>query len=202
MLMGQKAISTYSYQEYLEIEKNSDQKWEFHDGFITAMAGGTPEHGQISLNILRAVGNALESAQKPCITYSSDVRVHIEASRRSFYPDGSVVCDKPERSPIDKNALVNPILIIEVLSETTAEMDRGTKFTHYRKIPTLREYVLVSQTEAKVDTYYRLENGTWEIHTIEGLDTIVKLKSLGLDVPMKAIYRMVEGIDKEQGKEK
>ena len=194
MPMGPKASSTYSYQEYLEIEQNSDQKWEFHGGFITAMAGGTLEHGQISINVLRAVGNALELGRKPCITYSSDVKIHIEASHRSFYPDGSVVCEKPERAPADKHAIVNPILVLEVLSEGTAEMDRGTKFTHYRKIPALKEYILVSQTEAKVDTYFRLENGAWEIHTIEGIDSVVNLKSLGLEIPMKAIYFQVEGI--------
>ena len=193
--MGQKALSTYSYQEYLEIENNSDQKWEFHDGFITAMAGGTPEHSQISVNITRAFGNAIESAKKPCITYGSDLKIHVEASRRSFYPDASVVCEKPERAENDKHAIVNPILVLEVLSDSTAEMDRGTKFTHYRKIPTLKEYVLVSQTEAKVDTYYRLDSGAWEIHTIEGVESVVKLKSLGVDISMQAIYFQVEGID-------
>ena len=193
--MGEKALSEYTYEDYLELEVNPKEKYEYHDGYISAMAGGTPEHGQIAVNVTTGIRNGLEKAKKPCITYSSDVKVHVKATKRTYYPDASVICEKPERSLIDKNALTNPILVIEVLSESTAAFDRGNKFTHYRKIPTLREYVLVSQTEAIVDTYYRLDSGAWEIETIEGLDSQVALKSLGIQVAMKAIYYLVPGID-------
>lgn len=195
--MGEIALSNSTYQAYLALEAESDAKYEFHDGMITAMAGGTLEHGQIAMNAARALGNALEAANKPCITYSSDVKVHIASSRRTFYPDASIVCGKAIRSEKDPNALSNPILILEVLSDSTASFDRGAKFTHYRQMDSLKEYVLISQSEAMVDTYYRTEDGTWEINTITDLMALVRLKSIDCEIRMADIYRLVPGIDGE-----
>jgi Uma2 family endonuclease len=123
--MGEKAISTYSYDSYLALEAESETKYEFHDGFITAMAGGSPEHGQIAGNFIWAIGSAINKSGKSCITYTSDVKVHIASARRTFYPDASIVCTQPERSEKDPQAITNPILILEVLSESTAAFDRG-----------------------------------------------------------------------------
>ena len=147
------------------------------------------------MNFSVETGLALKKKQKSCITYSSDVKVHIARSRRTFYPDASVVCGKAETAEQDPNALTNPILILEVLSDSTANFDRGAKFTHYREIESLREYVLVSQSEAAVDTYYRTDDGTWEINTITGLQAQVILKSIDCTVQMADIYRLVPGID-------
>lgn len=193
--MGQKALSGYTYEDYLALEKQSDGKYEFHDGFIVAMAGGSPEHGQIGMNFCRAIGNELEKKGKACITYSSDVKIRIEASHRTYYPDASVVCEKPEKSQHDPLAITNPVLILEVLSESTAAFDRGSKFSHYRTLPSLKEYVLISQTEAMVDTYYRTDDGTWEIRTIIGREEMVQLKSLDCEIRMADIYRLVPGIE-------
>ena len=193
--MGEKAISTYNYKEYLDVEANSDQKFEFHDGFITAMAGGSPEHSQIAVNFINASSNSLDENKKSCIVYNSDLKISIESTRRTYYPDASIVCEKPDRSDKDNNAITNPILILEVLSESTQGADRGYKFTHYRQIPSLREYVLVSQEEAMVDTFYKTADGTWEINSMIGLGDTVILKSLGIEISMKSIYRRVEGID-------
>ena len=197
--MAEQALSSYTYSDYLELEANSEEKYEFHGGYITAMAGGTLAHGQISVNVTTALRNSLEGAKKPCITYSSDVKVHVTASHRTYYPDGSVVYDTPEISSKDKHALINPILIVEVLSESMVAFDRGNKFAHYRKIPSLREYVLVSQSEPIVDTYYRLDSGAWEIQTIEGLSEWVTLKSLGIQLAMNSIYYLVEGMEEYKG---
>ena len=194
--MAEKAISTYSYEAYLALEAEAEVKYEFHDGFITAMAGGSPEHGQIAGNFTWAATGSLVKAGKKCITYNSDVKIHISAARRTFYPDASIVCEKPERSEKDPQAITNPILILEVLSDSTAGFDRGAKFTYYRQLPSLREYVLISQSEPMVDTYYRTDDGTWEIRTLTGLDETVLLKSLGCEVRMADIYRLVPGIDK------
>ena len=193
--MREEAVSTYTYEAYLSLEQESEIKYEFHDGFIVAMAGGSPEHSQIATNFTWAVNNALRNNNKSCISYNSDLKIQIDATRRSYYPDASVVCDKPIRSDKDNNAITNPILIVEVLSESTAAFDRGNKFAHYRQIPSLREYILISQEEATVDTYYRTDNGTWEIQTIMGLDKKVLLKSISCEISMADIYRLVEGIN-------
>jgi Uma2 family endonuclease len=192
--MEPKATATYSYDAYLALEAESEQKYEYHDGFIVAMAGGTPVHSQICGNVIRFLGNKLELAKKPCIVHTSDLKVHIESSRRTFYPDVSVVCGPPQYSERDPNALLNPILIVEVLSESTAAFDMGAKFSHYRKIPSLREYVLISQEAAVVDTYYRTENKLWEIRTMQGLTEPIQLKSIGCTIQMEEVYRLVSDL--------
>lgn len=192
--MGEKAVSTYTYEAYLAVEEESDVKYEYHDGFIVAMAGGSPEHGQIAMNFGAELNGLFKSNNKGCRTYSSDVKVRIEASRRTFYPDLSVDCDQLEKSKKDPNAITNPILILEVLSDTTSEFDRGEKFAHYRQVTSLREYVLISQKEAMVDTYYRTDDGTWEIRTTTGLNASVMLKSVDCKIKMADIYRLVPDI--------
>jgi Uma2 family endonuclease len=193
--MAQEAVSTYSYEAYLELEKNPEAKYEFHDGMITAMAGGSPEHSQLASNMGRHLGNALEEASKACSVFNSDAKIRVEKTNRTYYPDASVVCGPLELSQKDNNAITNPILIVEVLSESTLEFDRGAKFAHYRQLSSLRQYVLISQTEAMVDTYYRTEDGTWEIQTLIGLEAEVELKAVEAKLKMKDIYYRVPGID-------
>ncbi len=193
--MGEKALSTYTLSDYREMEARAETKHEFHDGYISAMAGGTPEHSLISMNVGRSIGNELQLKGKLCFVYGSDARIHISATQRIYYPDVSVVCGKTEKSEQDPQAIVNPILIVEVLSESTSAFDRGAKFTHYRQISTLREYVLLSQTEAMVDTFYRTEDGTWEIHSIIEISDRLHLKSIDCEISMADIYRLVPGID-------
>ncbi len=193
--MGAIPLTSASYQDYLALEAQSDIRYEYHDGFILAMAGGTLEHGQIIMNIGREMGNQLNKSGRPCIVYGSDVKVSIETTRRTFYPDLSVTCEAPEKSDKDPHALTNPVLIIEVLSESTGDFDRGEKFAHYRQIPSLREYVLVNQSQVLVDSFFRLETGSWEIQTRMGLGDKLALKSLGIELQVKDIYHRVAGID-------
>ena len=193
--MGEKALSGYTIEEYLAIEAEAaDTKYEYHDGFIVAMAGGTPEHGQISTNVTTALNNALSSANKSCITYNSDVKVAIEATNRNYYSDGFVVCGKPLKSKRSPLAIANPILVVEVLSEGTEGFDRGDKFFNYRQIPTLREYVLVSQESAMVEVFTRMDDNTWRMRTYVGLEENFELQSIDCEIRMAAVYRMVEGI--------
>lgn len=192
--MAEKALSNHSYETYLTLEKESEQKYEFHDGFISAMAGGTPEHSLIAGNFILAIGRFLLDNSKNCAAYTSDLRVRIEATNRTYHPDAAVICGKADRSAKDTLAVTNPVLILEVLSDSTSSFDRGTKFSHYRTLPSLREYVLISQSEPMVDTYYRTEEGTWIINTVTDLDSTVAFQSLGCEVNMRDIYRMVEGI--------
>jgi Uma2 family endonuclease len=147
-----------TYEEYLALERDSETKHEYVNGEIYAMAGGTPEHGRLAAKLASLVGNAL--AKRPCEAFSSDVRVRVEATGRSTYPDLSIVCSKIVPSAEDPDAITNPIVLVEVLSPSTEMDDRGNKWAHYRRIPSLECYVLVSQDERSIETYRR-EGKRW-----------------------------------------
>lgn len=185
------ALHTYTYAQYLEILHSGDQKFEFHDGVITAMAGGSPVHVQLAANFIKKAGSLLDEMNKPCVIYTSDLKIKVEASNRAFFPDASVVCGPLFTSETDPQAATNPLLVVEVLSESTAAFDLGDKFFHYRQIPGLKEYVVIHPEKAMVHTYFRTEDGLWEIHTAEGMEAEVGLKSLGITLGMKFLYRMV-----------
>src|SRR5687767_10346827 len=142
--MSQAPPAKLTYAEYLLLERREDAKHEYLDGVVRAMAGGTPEHGRLAMQLGHRVRTA--RGDLPCVVLSSDVRVRIEATSRSTYPDLSIVCGRLERSTVDEDAIVNPVVIVEVLSDRTEAYDRGEKFRHYRRIESLREYVLVSQS--------------------------------------------------------
>jgi Uma2 family endonuclease len=143
-----------TYAEYLAAEASSEQRHEFIAGEVIAMAGGTIEHGRLMSSLTRLLSAALLLAAKPCVVLPADVRVRIRAADRATYPD-HVVCGDIARDPDDPNAVVNPIVIVEVLSDSTADTDRSEKFADYRKLGSLREYVLVSQRERRVEIYRR-----------------------------------------------
>lgn len=193
--MAERAVAIYDYAAYLEleVEKETDTKYEFHDGMITAMAGGSPERGLLAMNMGGELRNVL--AERPCSVYNSDVKIRIEASNRTFYPDVSVVCGEAKKSDKDPNALTNPILIVEVLSESTAAFDLGAKFGYYRQLESLRQYLVVSQDEARIDSYYRKEEGSWEIQSFSLLTDSIPLKSIDASLNMLDIYRRLPGID-------
>ena len=130
-----------TYAEYLAAEAVSEVRHEYLNGEVWAMAGGTPEHAALAAAMIRELGASLRG--KPCRPFSSDLRVHIPDAGLSTYPDVSVVCGQLETAPDDKDAVTNPIVLVEVLSESTEGYDRGAKAAHYRRIPSLREYVLV-----------------------------------------------------------
>ena len=151
----------YSYDDYLAYERDSRMKHEYDAGEIVAMAGGSRRHNALASRI----SAALENARKPdCVAFQSDQRIRVLATGRATYPDASVVCGPIEGDPADPTGatITNPVLLIEVLSPSTEEEDRGSKWQHYQLIPSLREYVLVSQSQARVERYRRLESGGWE----------------------------------------
>ncbi len=191
-IMAEKALSNASYETYLALEAESDTKYEYHNGFIVAMAGGTPLHSQLCANAGRFIGNAIDDAGKRCIVYTSDLKVRIESANRTYYPDVPICCEAPQFSVKDPNALVNPTLIVEVLSTSTENDDRLLKFHHYRQLASLQEYLLISQAEPEVITHFKQAEDLWEIKTIRGLSASVQLKSLGCTVQMKDLYRSVK----------
>jgi Uma2 family endonuclease len=174
-----------TYAEYLAAEAVSDVRHEFLNGEVWAMAGGTPEHGALAVSVTLALGAALRG--KPCRGYSSDVRVRIPDTGLSTYPDLSIVCGPLETAPDDKDAITNPVVLVEVLSDSTEAYDRGAKWAHYRRIPSLREYVLVSQAEPRIEVFRRTEAGRWELLEARPGETI-ELESLGAQLDVAAVY--------------
>ena len=182
-------FSRLTVQEYIKQEVESDTKYEYHDGKIYALAGGTLNHGLISGNAYAELRIQLKAKKSSCLPFNSDVKLFIASTKSFVYPDSMVICGEIKESKEDKNAVTNPVLIIEVLSKSTAEYDRGDKFYLYRQIPTFREYVLIEQKKHVVDVHYKGEDSDlWRITRYEGLDKKIKLHSLDIELSMEELY--------------
>jgi Uma2 family endonuclease len=180
------AAKRMTYAEYLAFEEASVEKHEFLDGEVFAMAGGTLEHSALAMAFGAALVKAL--GDRPCRVFSSDLRVRIRATGLTTYPDVSVACGKAEVDAEDPHALVNPVLVVEVLSDATEAYDRGEKAAHYRHIESLKEYVLVSQHHPRVEVYRRNEAGRWELYEYER-GAGCELVSVGVGVSVDDVYR-------------
>ena len=180
------AVSRMSYVEYLELERTSEMKHEYLRGEVFAMAGGTPEHARLAANIIGELTAALRG--RPCSVFTSDARVRIEATDRATYPDVTVVCGRLEHSVDDPDSITNPVVIVEILSDATEAEDRGEKFAHYRRLASLREYVLVSQRARRLEVYRRRderwlldEAGTAESLRLESIDVVLSVDEVYRD---------------------
>lgn len=188
----------YTLEEYFEIEQGSEERFEYRDGFVVsmgeaqAMAGGAEMHSLIIANVVRALGNKLEGG--PCRVYESNLRVRIPRKTLYAYPDTTVICGKTELDPTSRvgQTVLNPRVIVEVLSPATELYDRTEKFSRYREIPSLEEYVLISQRSATVETYFRQTDGTWVFGAFSGLDAVAKIRDLKIELPMTSIFAGVE----------
>lgn len=174
-----------TYAEYVAAEATSEVRHEYLSGEVWEMAGGTPEHSALAAAVIRELGASLRG--KPCRTFTSDLRVRVLDTGLTTYPDVSVVCGQIETAPDDEDAVTNPVVLVEVLSEATEGYDRGAKAAHYRRIPSLREYVLVSQGEPRVEVQRRLDSGRWELLEARPGETI-ELSSLGVRLDVSAVY--------------
>jgi Uma2 family endonuclease len=175
-----------SAEEYLEIERHSEIKSEYLDGEIFAMTGATRRHNLITTNLVREVSQSL--LDRPCEVYSSDLRVHIPSTGLYTYPDLAVVCGEPRFEDGEVDTLLNPTLIVEILSPTTEAYDRGKKFEHYDAIESLAEYVLVSQTSPRVEQYVRQAGAHWLFTATSGLSGRVVFPSINCELALAAIY--------------
>ena len=188
--MSSAAIQRYSPADYLALERASEFKHEFFDGELFRKAGGTIEHSQIAANVIGTLGNSL--ADSPCRVLTSDMRIKLPTGLYT-YPDVSVVCDQPQYEDDHTDVLLNPLVMVEVLSPTTEAYDRGKKFRHYQTCPSLREYVLIAQDRAAVDHYLRQPaSGQWLLTTFESLAATMPLPSIGVGLPLGEIYAKVE----------
>ncbi len=172
-----------SIMEYLQWEEQQEEKHEYEDGVIYAMAGASENHITITDNFTAILVPKLRGSQ--CRSFSSDMRVEIIEKNIYYYPDLLVTCD--ERDRLNRNHKSYPCLIIEVLSESTEARDRGVKFAHYQTIETLREYVLVSQLEERVEVFRRYNGRLWLLQTYTTGET-VQLQSINLEIPIAEIY--------------
>ena len=179
----------YTIEEYLAMEETSLVNHEFDNGKLIPMAGGTPPHSEIKASVVMALGILARQSKKVCRVFNSDVRIHLPSFNKGVMPDAAVVVGKANFSiehPV--GLLLNPTLIVEVLSDGTESYDRGEKFARYRTLPSLEEYVLVAQNTPRVETFVK-QNGKWFINeTAEGLDAKVELATLSVKMPLKEIY--------------
>jgi Uma2 family endonuclease len=182
-------MSRIAPEQYLALERKAEFKSEYYDGFITAMAGASREHILITGNLNRKIGNQLEN--RPCETYTTDMRVLVGRTGLYTYPDVIVVCGEPRFLDEHVDTLLNPTLIIEVLSPTTETYDRGKKAGHYRRIESLKEYVLVAQDEVHVERYLR-QGDDWLLTDLRSIDDILSLTSIECHVPLREIYTRIQ----------
>lgn len=176
----------YTYAQYVALEKVSDTKHEFFDGEIYAMAGGTEDHSALAAECLRALGNAI--GERPCRVHTSDLRIYVEAVGLATFPDGSVICGPLERhAPSPETTAVNPMILVEVTSDSSQEYDTGAKFEAYRTIPTLVEYIVISHRERRI-TIHRRDGDRWTMRSAIRGGTI-RAESIGAILDVDVIYK-------------
>ena len=190
-MSAQQPVHLLTEAEYLQRERQAAFKSEFLNGEVFAMAGASREHNQISTNLVVSLGTQL--LDKPCGVYSSDmkVRTRTEQTRKFSYPDVVVTCGDEQYEDENNDVLLNPLVIIEVLSATTEAYDRGLKFFHYQLIPSLREYLLVAQDYCRVEKYQRQADNQWVYSEFHELSDVVEVGTLACRLSLADIYRRV-----------
>ena len=182
--------------EYLAQERHATFKSEYYHGETCAMAGASREHNLIVGNIVREVGNGLKGHR--CEVYPSDMRVKVSVTGLYTYPDVTVVCGTPEFEDEHRDILLNPTVLVEVLSDSTEAYDRGAKWEQYRKLPSLKEYLLIAQDRPHVERYMRQPDGGWLLREAAELDSSVALDSISVVLPMSEVYRQVTFKDEDR----
>lgn len=178
-------------EEYLSFERSSlDVKHEFFNGEIFAMVGAGRNHNRINVNLTRKIGNKFEADKFVCDLFSNDMRVKIQNSYA--YPDIVIFCGDAEFEDDKFDTLTNPVIVMEILSDSTEAFDRGKKFAYYQAIPTLQEYILVSQYEYFIEQFIRKDNGKWEYGSYKGTDQVLKMESVNCELLLSEIYLNVE----------
>lgn len=188
--MSSIAARTYlTPEEYIAAERKATLKSEYLSGEIISRSGASNAHNLITTNTSNVLYNQL--ADRGCRVYASDMRVGISAGVSYFYPDIAVTCDKPRFEDDAFDTLINPQVIIEVLSDSTAGYDRGEKFIRYRQLESLQEYILISQDQVQVDHYLR-QDKQWVLSEFSTLQDVLALVSIGAELSLRQVYRFVE----------
>lgn len=179
----------YTVEEYFAMEEVAEYKSEYSGGKIYAMAGGSIEHAAISANLLAGIIVGLRG--KPCRGFSSDLKVAVEVMDKYYYPDAVIICDEIQYLQDRKQAVTNPSIVFEVLSDSTENKDRGEKFHAYWKLNSMQEYVLISQHEPQVEVFKRLDEQTFQLRVYRSLDENIPLESMNMALSMKDLYEKV-----------
>jgi len=183
-------------EEYLALDRQAPTKSEYAAAEMFLMAGGTSNHSRLQGDLYTELNLRLSGG--PCEAFGSDMRVKVEPARMYAYPDISVVCGTPLFLDAIEDTLLNPVVIVEVLSPSTEAYDRGKKCQNYQSIRSLQEFVLVSQEQVRVERFLRAQSGTWTLHTYAGIDQQLSLDSIGVSIPLSAIYRRVSAAIAQQ----
>ena len=173
-------------EQYAALEDKATYKNEYHMGHISRMDQVSLQHCAIIANITFGIGQPLKRTAYR--TYASNLRVTVMAANFSTYPDVMIACGEPHVNPFDKNSIINPSVIFEVLSPSTERCDRGEKWACYRRLDSLEEYLLVSQDKPEVEQYVRQDTGLWSYKAVEGLDAASIVTVLGVTLPLAEIY--------------
>jgi len=177
-------------EEYLALERTAAYKSEYFRGEVLAMAGASPTHVLMVSNIVAALHGQLR--RRPCAVYATDLRLKVLASGLYTYSEVVVVCGEPQFDDDQRDTMVNPALIVEVLSESTQDYDRGGKFAQYRKIPSFVEYVLVAQDECHVEHFVKQADGLWLLSETDRLEDVLTLSSIECTLFLSDIYEKVQ----------
>jgi Uma2 family endonuclease len=175
--------------EYLAFEEHSSETHEYYGGQIVALAGGNQAHSLICSNLNALLHGQLRT--RACMLYTSDMKVRAERPRTYMYPDISVACGESRFEDLTRRVLLNPVVIIEVLSESTERHDRGKKFQYYRSIPSVEEYILVAQDTYHIDQYRRQSENLWVLRSIDGMESSLDIPTIGCRVSLAEIYEKV-----------
>ena len=175
--------------EYLALEEKAETKSEYWNGEIVAMAGGNINHQQIVANFTEFLGSKIRGK---CRIFPSEMKVWVKKRDKFFYPDLTIICDKPSFYKNRRDTIDNPRLIIEVMSKSTASFDRAEKFLSYQTLESLQEYVLVSQEKAVVEQHIKREDGNWIYQATTGFERAVEFPSVNAELDLKEIYDLVE----------
>lgn len=176
-------------EEYLALERRGEGKHEYVAGELVAMVGASLSHNLIMANLLLSLGNQLGG--RDCVVLPSDMRVKIEPLGIYTYPDLTVVCGEPQLEDDEQDTLLNPLVIVEILSPSTERYDRGLKFQRYRLIPAFREYLLVAQDVPGIDHFVRQADGTWNLTAVDRLEDTIALPTIGCALALADLYRNV-----------
>jgi len=179
----------YTPEEYLALEEKAECKSEYLDGGIFKMAGGTEAHITISFNVTKLLAEKLRGK---CRAYQSEMKVWVAEAGTFFYPDVTVVCGERKFYKGKQDIVENPILLVEVLSESTKDYDKNDKFLVYQNLPSFQEYVLISQNKPAIQQFIRQTDGSWKYLATIGADSEVKFESVATTVGLKEIYDLVE----------
>ncbi len=181
--------------EYLALEAEAEERHEFVNGEMIAMSGGSHAHSTIAANLAAELVTRLRAKGRPCIVMSSDQRVTVDETGLYTYPDLTVVCGQPRSTPKSRTSVTNPIVLVEILSKETEAYDRGAKFAHYRRIPSLQAYVLVSQAPRHIEVFQRMPDGRWVLN--EALAGSIEIPGLDVAIDLDEVYRYVDLLEPE-----